>query len=406
MSDHTSYHDYDTLPYIVIDLETSVKNKGETVIGGMAASPFHPDNTIVLGGLKAPDLEDGEPTIINIFLTGPADRLTSRHIFVGHNIKFDLLYFFKRYNGDKDIVDWLLNKVLIWDTMVVEYLITGQQDKFTSLDVLSKKYGGTLKDSNIKKYWEDGVDTEDIPQEELKEYLIEDLKNTELVYLKQKEQVARMKGMLPLIYMEMESIKDTILAEWNGMYVSINRLGENAQWIHKELLKVETSLKMVNPDINWSSPVQLQAFLFGGKVKVGFKDEPTGEVYKTGAKKGMMKTKKVPFEPEYPGYLKSTNPEYNLTYNDTSEESLKHSYMIIEGTKMLWAPHWASQLWLIKQIQLYRKLYKDFNTYYAGIAKLVWPNDSCVHANFNHCATDTGRLSCSSPNLQNITSKE
>ncbi len=408
MSDHTSYYDYTTWPYTVIDVETGVHNKGEGAIGTMQASPFHPDNSIVLGGSKYSKTRHSTIQEGVNYLVPLPEQLMSSIIIVGQNIKFDLLYFFKRYNGNKGIINWLLNKVLIWDTMIVEYLITGQQEKFSSLDTLAKKYGGTVKDSNIKKYWEDGINTEDIPQEELKSYLEEDIMNTEIIFLEQLEIASKMPGMLSLIYTEMESLKDTILAEWSGMYVDLNILAQHAQQIHKELNETESILKGIESSINWSSPVQLQAFLFGGTVKVGFTYVDTGERYKTGPKKGTPKLKKVLYEPTFGGYLLPENPENNslITSKDTSDENLTYLLDLIFRLDKGWSTRWGYQCNLIRLIKDYRKLYKDFNTYYAGIAKLVWPNDSCVHANFNHCATDTGRLSCSSPNLQNITSAE
>jgi DNA polymerase I-like protein with 3'-5' exonuclease and polymerase domains len=409
MSAHTSFHDYTIWPYTIVDVETGVHNKGEGAIGSMQASPFHPDNTIVFGGAKHSYSADG-PNVFHgdRYLEGLAESLVSNSIIVGHNIKFDLLYFFKRYNGSTEIFNWLLNNILIWDTMVVEYLITGQQEKFSSLDSLAKKYGGTVKDSNIKKYWEDGVNTEDIPGDELTKYLEEDLKNTEIIYLRQKDIVENMPGMLSLIYLEMESLKDTILAEWAGMHVDLNILAEHAQSIHEELNDTESMLKTIEPSINWSSPVQLQAFLFGGTVKVGFEYIVTEEKYKTGLRKGTHKLKKIPHEPTFPGFLLPIDPDNNslITSRDTSDENLTYLAELIFKLNIGWSPEWANQLAVISYLKMYRKLYKDFNTYYAGISKLVWPNDSCVHANFNHTATDTGRLSCSSPNLQNITSAE
>jgi len=54
----------------------------------------------------------------------------------------------------------------------------------------------------------------------------------------------------------------------------------------------------------------------------------------------------------------------------------------------------------------YRRIHKDLNTYYMGLLKLVWPTDSCLHGSINHCTTGTGRLSSSSPNMQNISGKK
>jgi len=399
MSEHISWHDYNEWPYIVIDVETGVHNKGEGAIGNMLSAPFHPDNSIVLGGswyLDTPTIQEG-----SVYLRNKEDTLLKRHVIVGHNLKFDLLYFFKRYGGSWGIVDWLLNKVLLWDTMVVEYLISGQQDKFASLDKLAVKYGGTIKDSNIKKYWEDGVDTEDIPKDELSEYLKEDLKNTNLIYRSQKEIVSKMPGMLGLIYLEMESLKDTIIAEWNGMYVNMNELAAGADELNRRLRDVEEGLKVIEPNINWNSPKQLQAFFFGGNVITGTADVPTGEFYKTGSKKGLAKTKKMSVGTNFVGIINPFAPFLGDYSTDTSEENLKE--IAIKLAKSVGTHRVLS---IISMLLNYRKLTKDFKTYYVGIAKLVWPNDSCVHGSFNHTATDTGRLSCHSPNLQNITSLE
>ena len=399
MSEHISWHDYNEWPYIVIDVETGVHNEGEGAIGNMLSAPFHPDNSIVLGGswyLDTPTIQEG-----SVYLRNKEDTLLKRHVIVGHNLKFDLLYFFKRYGGSWEIVDWLLNKVLIWDTMVVEYLISGQQDKFASLDKLAVKYGGTIKDSNIKKYWEDGVDTEDIPKDELSEYLKEDLKNTNLIYRSQKEIVSKMPGMLGLIYLEMESLKDTIIAEWNGMYVNMNELAAGADELNRRLRDVEEGLKVIEPNINWNSPKQLQAFFFGGNVITGTADVPTGEFYKTGSKKGLAKTKKMSVGTNFVGIINPFAPFLGDYSTDTSEENLKEI-----AFKLAKSVGTHRVLSIISMLLNYRKLTKDFKTYYVGIAKLVWPNDSCVHGSFNHTATDTGRLSCHSPNLQNITSLE
>lgn len=63
------------------------------------------------------------------------------------------------------------------------------------------------------------------------------------------------------------------------------------------------------------------------------------------------------------------------------------------------------------EVRGYEKL---TGTYYEGVKKLVYPWDNCVHPTFSHCGygdhnqndarggTETGRLSCTKPNMQNI----
>nr|WP_293136466.1 DNA polymerase [Okeania sp. SIO3I5] len=57
---------------------------------------------------------------------------------------------------------------------------------------------------------------------------------------------------------------------------------------------------------------------------------------------------------------------------------------------------------IIDEILNHRTLYKLFSTYVEAIPKLVRSDTQRVHTNFNQTQTDTGRLSSSEPNLQNI----
>jgi DNA polymerase-1 len=52
-----------------------------------------------------------------------------------------------------------------------------------------------------------------------------------------------------------------------------------------------------------------------------------------------------------------------------------------------------------------RTLKKQISTYYDSTEELIY-DDGCVHAQFNHADTDTGRLASKLPNLQNQPSKE
>lgn len=60
---------------------------------------------------------------------------------------------------------------------------------------------------------------------------------------------------------------------------------------------------------------------------------------------------------------------------------------------------------VIDHILTYRKLSKIYSTYAEGLKKYILP-DGRIHTIYNQCATQTGRLSSSEPNLQNISVRD
>ena len=385
--------DPDSMTGSVIDLETSIKNRGAEAVGGMKASPFHPDNKAVWFGslsIRGKNAVTASTTII------PAYTL---EYIVGHNIKFDLLYLKREEEWD----EWLKTG-LVWDTMIVEYLLSGQQAKFASLDKLSEKYGGELKDSRIKEYWDNNVDTEDIPEDEIVPYLEGDLKNTEIVFLKQYEKAKNL-GMLPLITSQMEALLAITEMEYNGMRVDMEKLYNMRQEVKRDYdnsreVLIEAMEKVFIRDPNPDSNDHMSLFFFGGVQKVKedrpcYDDDGKPIVYKTGKRKGQVKHKKVEvsvsvgrqitpskdWESKKRGFWKTNNEV--LTY-------------IADNLSASTAGDWA------KKVLEYRELSKDLTTYYDGLAKHWWPHDGCIHGQLNQCQTDTGRLSSSKPNMQNF----
>ena len=60
---------------------------------------------------------------------------------------------------------------------------------------------------------------------------------------------------------------------------------------------------------------------------------------------------------------------------------------------------------VISHILKYRKLQKIYSTYAEGLQKYIF-RDGRIHTVYNQCATQTGRLSSSEPNLQNISVRD
>jgi len=407
---------------IVFDAETNILNK---TIGKMKASPFHPDNDIVLGCFY--DSERGEYSYISSLITITSiswDREVVKDIFseydmlVGHNIKFDLLYLRKNYN--ELYLDWLKRGGVVWDTQIVEYLLSGQTHTYPKLDNVSVKYGGELKDDKMKEYWDAGIDTADIPMVELLPYLQGDVHNTDLVFQAQQELVMN-DDMIPLVTAQMDALLALVEMEYNGIEFDTERAVTEGEAIKAEAdiiedrltwLMIELLPDEVAAEITPASSVQLSAILFGGEVKcekrVALLD-PSGDPikFKSGLKKGEIRTKKEewasPILGMVPTKLSSQGKSGRWSTDDGTIKKVVNHY---KGSTLRVSGTTHSKIKeLVDTLLKWRKLTKDYQTYYVGLLSLVFP-DGKIHPNYNQCATATGRLSSSSPNAQNMSGKK
>ena len=386
--------------YAVIDVETSVNNLN---IGSNKAHWKHKDNRVVLLGCLN---QSNTAVVNNVFLIPPFPRL-----IVGHNVSFDLLHLFKSY--PKIYNEWF-PEGKIWDTAHIEYLLSGQESKFPSLDSLCTKYGLPLKDTRIREMWEAGVKTEDIPTHLLKEYNEQDVRNTHAIFLKQLKEV-HAKDMMPLVKSQMDGLIALIEIEWNGMLVDTDRLAAYTATTKDKLVETEELVKrhiafhtdIDFNDCNPNSVKQLNLALLGGDVEEEISMpittiEGLPVLYKTGPNKGTPKSKKVIVTRYVPGagfgiaswMEKTKNGLYSLDDN-----TLQYLIKTRIGTTS------RPALLFIERILLYRELKKEVTTYIEGYSAYIWP-DRYIHPTFNNTVTVTGRLSSSNPNMQNITRSE
>lgn len=404
---------YFKFEWCVLDTETNIRNRGEDAIGNMAASPWHSANGIVMIGTTT-DIDEGE---VFVWEEPIADR-SVKHIFqskmlVGHNIKFDLHYLRKEFPDMYD--EWMRNGGMVWDTMVVEYLLSGQEKSFPSLNYCANKYGGTQKDDKIKEYWDQGIDTSLIPIEELADYLVDDVKNTAKIFEIQYELVEENK-MFDLVATQMDALLALEEIEWNGIAFDVTKAQYQLDVTRVSLLAVESNaLRYMEArlpagmaaDLNVGSPKQVSTVLFGGEVKVEkqvpvLNADGTPSMYKSGVKKGMPRYKKEKSVVKVAPMV--TDPSaFNISRLKsgiwaTDDESLKS---LLRGAASF--PVGARQF--ILDVLKCREYKKDISTYYEGFLGHVW-EDGMIHASFNQAQTSTGRLSCTQPNLQNITEKD
>lgn len=394
-------YDFPTNPdVIIVDLETTIRNVGPEAVGSSKASPHCEANEIVAVGNWL--FTEKHPRIVSVGHSIKKLRMFEiPTVLVGHNVKFDLLYLLKSWNTLVDDMSTHLSNLYLWDTMVVEYLLSGQQIRMPSLETTAERNKIKFKkDDKIKKYWDEGIDTDKIPEDELLEYLEEDVRVTRNIYVEQVSKAIRL-GMMPLIKTRMEQWLATAIMEYNGMHIDLDIFATEMARTNGNATSWYASLKVDLPDVDINSPKQLSTWLYGGEKKVKV-DVPVLDAegkytyYKSGFKKGLPKLKKEVKTEIITGALPSSVISTLRTdEQDTSEETFK----ILQGNKAV--PSGIRNI-LYKLLQ-YREWSKQYNTYFVGVGNYIWP-DRRIHGNLNEAVTVTGRLASSNPNLQNLPS--
>ena len=372
-----------TIPFFVaVDVETTLNGNEEVGL----AHPMHPDNEVVAFGMC---YYEGKPFTSydpDVFLDNVCE-LPPGAVICGHNLSFDLMYLYR--------TSMFLREELqgrrIWDTQLAEYILSAQQTKWSSLDELSVQYGLPVKDDKIKKYFEKGLGSDKIPSAELIPYLEQDVTNT--------AQIARLQyaraveaGQLTLIETQMEALHATTEMQFNGLHIDRAKLDEYTVEVVNKYVEVKLDLQELAEghlieDIN--SPKQWSQFFFGGTKKVKVKEEVG--VYKNGNTKYKLVEKKIKIEP-FIRYV----PDPDKVSAKTGQVSVDDAVL----NDMLKHTFDPKAIAIINALLKYRELSKQLSTYVQGLSKHIIGD--FIHGKLNHTATVTGRLSSTSPNLQNI----
>lgn len=379
---------------MVVDLETSIS---DTIHG---PSGVYPENDFYTWISK----RQGEPVQLLHKMHGFKRKipvsLEGIDVLVGHNIKFDLLYFWK----DEQFQEFLARGGYVVDTQVLEYHLTGQRHKMSSLAELQEKYlGKKQKKDRISYLFSKGIGADKILQKRgigrlislFNQYCKSDGESTEQVFLMQYKR-AQVEGMWDIIKMYCKDILVLTMMEINGLPFDLNKIRDKQYSGGQECIALlREATKLVAPfwtnehlpEFNISSNDHLSVALYGGHLKTKIKMQQ--------------------------GFFKNGNPKYRLTeieipiegfgVNPKEEWKGKKEGMYLANKMVLkeiaeQEEGAASKFCnLILQSRLINKL---TNTYYPSY--LAREIDGRVHPTYNNTQTITGRLSCTRPNLQNI----
>jgi DNA polymerase I len=268
--------------YIVTDIETTI-----TTYMKRKASPFTPENWVVAAAHKSHGTQvDGryygrDRAGVQGYL---AELLSKRPRFlVGFNIKFDIQHLIGASNADYEAWQaWVAEGGELWDTQLAEYLLEGMvpSSHMLSLDEVAPRYGGELKIDEVKAMWAQGINTPDIPQQLLMDYLVGrvedgtpvggDIVNTELVFLGQLK-AAKASGQVNSIRLNNGALIATIEMERNGLWVDVELGRAQAKELSEKQAQMTGDLQKYLPtdmpfEFGWHKRRHLSALIFGGDV--------------------------------------------------------------------------------------------------------------------------------------------
>lgn len=305
-----------------------------------------PENSIVCGSWTCG--VDGE--VHNIYgneheMSELVDAIEAADFVVAQNGKFDLKWL-KRAGID-------LYKIVLYDTLIAEYCINGNQTKPLDLDTLAKKYLGAGKEHFINILMKKHVCPSEMPKSMLVSRCNDDIKQTRDIFLLQRK-IIKDTGLLGCVYTRCVFTPPLTDIESYGVCLDAEAVRKQHTASAIELAKISAEIDEFTEGRNPASYPQMKEFIY--------------DVLK--------------FKPLYKGMGKNKEPTYG-TDNDTilTLKATTKKQREFQALKLEWSK-WNAQV--TKTLD-----------YFKGVVDEKNPEGDIVYANFNQTTTKTHRLSCS-----------
>ena len=381
----------------VFDTETSLLKDGQNIYVDT------PEFVLGVGSIPNSPLKYFINTNKTLMESELKSAISSGYILVGHNIAFDL---------NASGIEFLYDKVMIWDTALFEYVVSGQASTFPSLEYTHKKWNkgaGNITSGKIQSVSEaikTGVEPKDIPHEDLVEYCTQDVNMTKEIFISQFEVFIKFeRPYQEMIINQMNWLKNIYNMSKTGLKLDINSVKNSItdMTIDEIKLTANCNYQLENwimddapkgwkpdADINCMSNKQLETVLFGGEIK-GYVLEEAGK-YKIGSRAGQPKYKKVPY------FRLFSKINWGPTVKEGSVDSTNIKAMLDTSPS-------TTTINFLNNILELRDVSKTKGTYFEGYLKYTDTN-GFIHSEMKHVGTPTGRLSSTKPNIQNLKGDE
>lgn len=188
------------------------------------------------------------------------DRFTLDHGIYTGNCKFELQWF-KRMGVD-------ISNILVYDTMLAEYVIAGNRSWDLDLDSVCSRYGVAQKGSIVKHMMKSGVCPSDIPESLLYTYGIGDTANTREMFLKQRDYIFA-NNLQGVVYTRCLTCTCLADIETYGMFLDGELVTKEFDIVSQKLGELDSALHRFTGGINPNSPKQLTEFVYD---KLGFRE--------------------------------------------------------------------------------------------------------------------------------------
>lgn len=258
---------YDSDNFICLDVETTNISKGAACEKGNRLILVNWYDSITDDHTESWDGEYAQQQLI--------DRILSADFIVAHNAKMEL--------------GWLkrcglpLEKVVVFDTMIAEYVLFGNtRPHGLGLAELAPLYGMGHKDAYFEKAVKAGVCPSEMPTYTVSRRCHKDVQQTIGIFRKQRDKL-REAGLYNTFYTH--CLLTPVLAdiESNGMHLDADMTLQEFNEAVDTMRRVESELNVITGGINLRSPKQKQQFLYETLKFQPLKDRSGKELFGTDA---------------------------------------------------------------------------------------------------------------------------